>query len=209
MRVFAWFALALAGCPGRTDGPSANTLQTNLEREVIALNSTVQRLQTDCGNPDRPDPLYQDLRSVFPGPDVTVSRDGRDTRVSLPVAVLFSDSFSVQFRSEAAGQLDLLATALNLHPDVGIRIEGHASDRAIPTALARKWPDALALSLARASALQVKMSRDFGVATERFVVSGRGDWAPIASNDIPSGQAQNDRVDVVLTPSRSVVPATP
>ena len=93
--------------------------------EVIALNATNQRLLADCGSPDRPDPLYQELQGVFAGSEVSVTRSGRETRLVLPVSVVYADPFSMQFRVEATGSLDLLATARPDWPVHLIQDAGH------------------------------------------------------------------------------------
>jgi flagellar motor protein MotB len=186
--------------------PDGSNLVGQLEREVVALNTTVQRLQADCGSFERPDPLYAALTGVFSGTDVGVSRDGRITVLVFPAALLFPDPWSGQFRSEATATLDLLATALTLHPAYGVIVEGHAADRAIPPKEAKRLPDHVAVSLLYAQRTTTRLTTEFGVAPERFTIAGRGAWDPIASNDIPAGQAQNERVVIRITPPRATTP---
>jgi flagellar motor protein MotB len=192
---------ALLGCATHAY-PDGSTLTGQLEREVVALNTQVQRLQQDCGAVERPDPLYAALTGVFAGSEVAVSRDGRVTLLVLPVSLLFPDPWSGEFRTEATGMLDLLATALTLHPEYQVTIEGHAADRAIPSSQARKYPDHLALSLMYATRTTTRLTTEFGVAPERFTIAGRGSWEPVASNDIPAGQAQNERVVIRIVPAK-------
>ncbi len=190
---------ALAAC-GLHGNPERSRLVGQLEREVVALNATVQRLQVDCASSDRPDTLFAALTGVFAGGEVGVSRDGKTTLLVFPVSLLFPDPWSGQFRAEATGVLDLLATALTLHPDYAINVEGHAADRSIPAREFKRFPDHVALSLMYAARTATRLTTEFGVAPERFTIAGRGAWEPIASNDVPSGQVQNDRVVVRIVP---------
>ena len=41
---------------------------------------------------------------------------------------------------------------------------------------------------------------DRGIMPERFYVDGRGESAPIASNDTAAGKAQNRRVEILIRP---------
>lgn len=189
-----WLAV-LAGC-AKHAYPDGTGLEGQLEREIQALHAVNAQLEATCGGPERPDQVFAEMSGVFAGSEVTVGREGRVTSVTLPIAVLFADPWSLKFRAEAAGQLDLLATAMNLHPEYRVTVEGHSADRSIPLAVTRQYADHLVLSFAYASAVQLRLTTDYQVAPERFTVAARGEWDPIASNDIPSGQAQNDRVVV-------------
>lgn len=200
-------ALLSTGCAATHSYPDGTGLTGQLEREIVALRTLNTQLQASCGGPERPDQVFAEMSGVFAGSEVTVTREGRVTVVSIPVVLLFADPWSMQVRAEATGPLDLLATAMNLHPEYTITVEGHSSDRSIPLSVARQYADHLVLSFAYASAVQLRLTNDYKVAPERFTVAARGEWEPIASNDIPSGQAQNDRVVVYLERVGSAVPA--
>ncbi len=181
-------------------GSGGRATQAELERQIATLQGTVTQLRTTCAGPERPDQLFAELSGVLGRSEATVTRADATTVVEIPVATVFSDPWSTSFREEGDHILDLVATSLRLHPDYQVRIEGHTGDRSIPSSWVRSYPDHLMLSFAYASAVQLRMSDSFTVAAERFTVSARGDWAPIASNDIPSGQAQNDRIVLYISP---------
>lgn len=181
-------------------GSGGRAVQAELERQIATLESTVNQLRTTGSGPERPDQLYAELSGVLGRSEATVTRANATTLVEIPVATLFSDPWSTSFREEGDHILDLVATSLRLHPEYQIRVEGHTGDRSIPSSWVRSYPDHLMLSFAYASAVQLRMSDTFTVPAERFTVSARGSWAPIASNDIPAGQAQNDRVVLYISP---------
>ncbi len=200
------WALALLGCGPKQD---PNHLENQLEKEVQALNQVVRdlRFQAEhCGAAGAPDAIYADLNQVFAGTETIVERQGAITIVTMPVHVLFSDPYSLRFREEANMTLDLLATALKVHPDHRVEIEGHTDDRALPSDWVRRYGSHLDLSFQYAAAVMQRLSVDFKVGEDRFTVAARGQWAPVASNDLPKGQARNRRVEVRITPGNAETP---
>lgn len=183
-----------ASCASR-GGPN---LENQLEREVIALNQTVRRLKIDATNcaEGGDDTLYADLKQVFAGGEIKVGTDRGATELIIPISHLFADPYSLRFREEATMSLDLLATALNLHPNHRVTIEGHTNDKILPSNLVRRFGSHLDLSFQYAAAVMQRLSEEFKVDEQRFTVAARGPWAPIASNDVTSGQEQNQRVTV-------------
>lgn len=157
-----------------------------------------------CSEAGPPDAIYNDLHQVFNNTETTVEREGSTTVVTLPVSVLFTDPYSLRFREEANMALDLLATALKLHPDHVIVLEGHTDDRSLPSDWVRRYGSHLDLSFQYAAAVMQRLSVDFDVDQHRFTVSARGQWAPVATNDLPNGQRRNRRVEVHIRPAPAV-----
>ncbi len=190
--------LLLTACGGR----GGANLENQLESEVIALNQTVRRLKIEATNCAETgggeDTIYSDLKQIFAGTEVDVSLDRGATMLNIPVDHLFADAYSLRFRDEATMTLDLLATALNLHPKHDVVVEGHTNDKLLPSNLVRRYGSHLDLSFQYAAAVMERLSKDFRVDEARFTVSARGPWAPIASNDVTSGQARNQRVTVKI-----------
>ena len=174
-----------------------------------ALNQIVRDLRhqaSTCDESGPPDAIFGDLHQVFAGTETTVEREGIKTVVTLPVSVLFTDAYSLRFREEANMSLDLLATALTLHPNHTVVIEGHTDDASLPSDWVRRYGSHLDLSFQYAAAVMQRLSVDFSVDEGRFTVSARGQWAPIASNDLPNGQARNRRVEVHIQPGNAEDP---
>jgi flagellar motor protein MotB len=190
--ILAFIFLAACGA-----GKISN-LEDQLEAEVIALNQTVKQLKIEAANcsDGSSDTIYSDLTQIFKGTEIGVTRDRGVTLITIPVSHLFADAYSLRFREEAQMSLDLLATALNLHPRHGIIVEGHTNDRLLPTNLVRRFGSHLDLSFQYAAAVMQQLSEDYDVDENRFTVAARGMWDPVASNDITSGQDRNQRVAV-------------
>ncbi len=130
MKVGLLLLLAGTACTPKHLYPDGTDLQGQLEREVIALSKKLHFLEgslATCGEEPKPDRLYNDLHQLFSGSPVTVQRQGSVTLVSLPVSFLFgADGLSL--RDEALSSLDLIATALGLHKNHLITVEGHTDD---------------------------------------------------------------------------------
>lgn len=198
--------LGLLACGPKQD---PQHLERQLELEVMALqavNRDLRHQAATCSDAGPPDAIYADLHQVFAGTEIAVEREGPITVVTLPVSILFTDPYSLRFREEATMTLDLLATALNLHPDHRIELEGHSDDRILPGDLVRRYGSHLDLSFQYAAAVMQHLTQDFDVPDSRFVVSARGGWAPVASNDLPTGQARNRRVEVRIRPGNAETP---
>jgi len=202
------FAVLLAGCPPRHSYPDGAGLAGQLEREVVALQQRVRTLEFQlehCGEDPDPDSIYLDLHQIFAGTDVVVSREGSTTILLFPADYLFSGG--TDLREEALMSLDLLATALNLHPEHKVVVEGHTDDRMPSGDLRRLYSDNWVLSYSRAEAVMHALTTQFGVDPARFTVQAHAEWQPIATNDTSAGQAKNRRVMVrIIPPKRPVIP---
>ncbi|MCB9763054.1 MAG: OmpA family protein [Alphaproteobacteria bacterium] len=178
-------------------------LNDSLDREIKAVRMENERLTEQLATcddgPGPPSLLYTELRQVFPGDEVVVERDGDTTVVRVPGSVLFATN-SVRVRAESAMVLDLLSTALNLHTDHQVHVLVHTSDAAPSSTLRKRYPTNWDLSVARAVAVARTLIDDYGVAPDRFIVMGQGEFAPLADNSTPEGREANQRVEFHLVP---------
>ena len=175
-------------------------LVNKLDREVIALTQENERLRQalrTCATADVVPPIFTELHSVLSTFEVQVRRDGSDTIVVIPGGMAFAPG-SVRLRAEVDPVLDLLSTALNLHPDHPITVLGHTDDEAITGRLKKQYPTNWELSTARASAVCTSLSEGWGVSPHRFTAAGRAQWHPIADNATAEGREANRRVEIVI-----------
>lgn len=195
-------ASALLGCPAHRY-PDGNGLEGQLEREVIALTQENRMLEArvaGCEDEGAADPLYRELYQVFRDSEVEVEREGGVTVLTVRVSHLYSDPYRLEFRGEATGMLDLVATALALHPQYRVMIIGHVDDRPIPAARASANPSPLDLSVRLAHGVADRLVHDFGVARESLGIGGRGPWDPRQSNDLEAGRDANQRIELWISP---------
>jgi len=133
----------------------------------------------------------------FEGKGLTVEqRDGK-VYVSMENKLLFnSGSWAVGTEGKRAVQQ--LGTVLAQNPDIAVLIEGHTDN--VPYKgdgqLSGNWD----LSTKRATAIVNILRENTGINPENLTAAGRGEFAPIATNDTPEGKAKNRRIEVILTP---------
>lgn len=196
-------AVSLLGCPVHRY-PDGTGLEGQLEREVIALSQQKRELEervAGCVDASgAPDPLYLQLYQVFRDSEVEVGRAGLVTVLTVRVSHLYADPYRLVFRAEADGTLDLLATALALHPEYRVMIVGHVDDRPVPRAWSRTYLSPLDLSSRLAHGVAERLVEDHDVAPDLLAIGGRGAWDPLQSNDLDSGRDANQRIEVWLAP---------
>ncbi|HVR43087.1 MAG TPA: OmpA family protein [Thermoanaerobaculia bacterium] len=115
-------------------------------------------------------------------------RDDRGFIVTLP-GIYFATG-QAQLQTGARSALARIAEELRANPNLSIVVEGHTDSTG---------GDAVNQRLSEARAASV---RDFlvtqGFPPERISTVGRGEGAPIASNDAAAGRQQNRRVELVI-----------
>ena len=130
-------------------------------------------------------------------------RLGRDGLVISLREAGFYQSGSALPDARSQGTLDKVAARLAATP-YDLRIEGHTDNVPIHTALfASNWE----LSTARASGLAKILIVRYQFAPARLSAAGYGEYHPVAGNDTAEGRGQNRRVDIIVLPRISVMPA--
>lgn len=133
----------------------------------------------------------------FEGKGLTVEqRDGK-VYVSMENKLLFqSGSWTVG--SEGRRAVEQLGDVLADNPDIAILIEGHTDN--VPykgnAQLSGNWD----LSTKRATSIVKILKENTSINAENLTAAGRGEFAPIASNDTAEGKAKNRRIEIILTP---------
>lgn len=133
----------------------------------------------------------------FEGKGLTVEqRDGK-VYVSMENKLLFS-SGSWAVGAEGTRAVKQLGSVLGDNPDIAVLIEGHTDN--VPYkgngTLTSNWD----LSTKRATAIVTILRENSNINPENLTAAGRGEFAPVASNDSPEGKAKNRRIEVILTP---------
>ncbi len=133
----------------------------------------------------------------FEGKGLTIEqRDGK-VYVSMENKLLFgSGSWAVGNQGRQAVQQ--LGSVLADNPDIAVLIEGHTDN--VPykgnAQLNGNWD----LSTKRATAIVNILRENASIKAENLTAAGRGEYAPIATNDTAEGKAKNRRIEVILTP---------
>lgn len=133
----------------------------------------------------------------FEGKGLTVEqRDGK-VYVSMENKLLFN-SGSWAVGSEGRKAVKQLGSVLGENPDIAVLIEGHTDN--VPYKgngiLTSNWD----LSTKRATSIVNILRENAKIHAENLTAAGRGEFAPIASNENAEGKAKNRRIEVILTP---------
>ena len=133
----------------------------------------------------------------FEGKGLTVEqRDGK-VYVSMENKLLFS-SGSWAVGTEGRRAVQQLGSVLGVNPDIAVLIEGHTDN--VPYKgngqLTSNWD----LSTKRATSIVNILRENASITPENLTAAGRGEFAPVATNDSAEGKAKNRRIEVILTP---------
>lgn len=194
-----WLLLLVPACATAHD----RELVRSLDREVIALQMENERLKVQaetCESREKPPPvLYAELNQVFSDGPVKLSRDGDEVTVVIPASMIFAPN-TVRVRAESEQVLDLIATAMQLHPEYMVDVIVHTAEEPIPSALKKSYPTQWEYSSARATAVVRELTERYGVSPHRFTASGHSSWSPLADNSTPEGRDANHRVEIRMIP---------
>lgn len=133
----------------------------------------------------------------FEGKGLTVEQRNGKVYVSMENKLLF-ESGSWYVGAQGKQAVKQLGSVLAENPDIAILIEGHTDN--VPykgnAQLSGNWD----LSTKRATAIVNILRENNSINPENLTAAGRGEYAPVASNDTSEGRAKNRRIEVILTP---------
>ena len=165
--------------------------RSNRVAELEAVIAAKDKAMTDLKN------AISRALTDFEGKGLTVEqRDGK-VYVSMENKLLFS-SGSWAVGSEGRKAVQQLGAVLANNPDIAILIEGHTDN--VPykgnSQLSGNWD----LSTKRATAIVNILRENANINPGNLTAAGRGEYAPVATNDTAEGKAKNRRIEVILTP---------
>ncbi|TXE13224.1 OmpA family protein [Seonamhaeicola algicola] len=178
-----------------------NARLEKLKKELEDRSNRVAELEKVIADKDAAMGALKDAISRaltdFEGKGLTVEqRDGK-VYVSMENKLLFS-SGSWAVGSEGRRAVQQLGSVLAENPDIAVLIEGHTDN--VPyggnSVLTNNWD----LSTKRATSIVNILRENAKINPENLTAAGRGEYAPVATNDTAEGKAKNRRIEVILTP---------
>ena len=178
-----------------------NERLNKLKKELESRSNRVAELESVIAAKDAKMNALKDAISKaltnFEGKGLTVEqRDGK-VYVSMENKLLFS-SGSWAVGAEGRRAVNQLGNVLADNPDIAVLIEGHTDD--VPytgnAQLSGNWD----LSTKRATEIVKILKENANINPENLTAAGRGEFAPIATNETSEGKAKNRRIEVILTP---------
>ena len=128
--------------------------------------------------------------------DIDVQVDKTVVYINLSDKMLYK-SGSATLTSRAKEILGKIAKIVESRPDVEVMVEGHTDNVPISTAdIKDNWD----LSVKRATSVVRVLNKTYGIAPEKLIASGRGEYAPLTSNDTREGRSTNRRTRIIIMP---------
>lgn len=133
----------------------------------------------------------------FEGKGLTVEMKNGKVYVSMENKLLFpSGSWTVN--PEGRSAIVEVGKVLAQNPEISVLIEGHTDN--VPYvgsgAVSNNWE----LSTKRALAVVQILQENKNVVKGNLTAAGRGEHAPVTSNETAEGKAKNRRIEIILTP---------
>ncbi len=175
-----------------------NKLKTDLEASSKRLNELENLIAAkEAGLKKLKETLSKSLKA-FEGKGLTVQQKDGKVYVSMENKLLFQTG-SWAVGDEGKKAIVLVANVLAQNSDIAVLIEGHTDTDKFAGAMGQienNWD----LSTKRATAIVNILSENKGVNKQNLTAAGRGEYAPISTNDTPEGKSKNRRIEIILTP---------
>jgi uncharacterized repeat protein (TIGR01451 family)/fimbrial isopeptide formation D2 family protein len=148
-----------------------------------------------------PQPGVRRVRVCRREPACIVVRKVKDAKrlvVRKPVPPIRFTDESLKVPSADIEQLRVVVNRYRDKPNWQLRFTGHVDSLPISREAKARYGDKQGLSRAHARVVARQVQKALGLEDYRVVYEGAGDSEPLASNELPSGRAQNRRVEVSL-----------
>ena len=129
--------------------------------------------------------------------DIAINIDKTVVMISISDKMLFN-SGSYRISNKADHILQKLADVINSEPSIDVMVEGHTDARSINT---DKVQDNWDLSVLRATSVVRKLQKQYNVAPEKLIASGRSSYQPLVGNDSRDDRARNRRTRIIILPN--------
>jgi chemotaxis protein MotB len=173
----------------KADLDASSKRLAELEAYIAAKDASMKKLK---------ETLMKSLKA-FDGKGLTVHEKDGKVYVSMENKLLFqTGSWAVNAEGKTA--VVEVGKVLAVNPDLSVLIEGHTDDDKITGSLGAGIENNWDLSTKRATAIVNILSENKGVNKQNLTAAGRGEFAPLMSNETAEGKAKNRRIEIILTP---------
>ena len=173
----------------KKDLEASSTRLAELEKMMADKEAAMKKLK---------ETLSKSLKA-FEGKGLTVTEKDGKVYVSMENKLLF-ESGSWTVGSEGKKAVDLVGKVLGDNPEISVLIEGHTDNDKITGTIGGGVENNWDLSTKRATAIVNILSANAKIKKENLTAAGRGEFAPLMSNETAEGKAKNRRIEIILTP---------
>lgn len=172
------------------DELASSTQRLNeLESMIAAKDASMKKLKETLSK----------ALNAFEGKGLTVEQKNGKVYVSMENKLLFQTG-SWAVGTEGRKAVVEVGKVLAQNPDITVLIEGHTDNDKIYGAIGGGVENNWDLSTKRATAIVNILGENAGIQKKNLTAAGRGEYAPLMSNDTPEGKAKNRRIEIILTP---------
>jgi len=173
----------------KNDLASSTKRLNELESMIAAKDASMKKLKETLSK----------ALNAFEGKGLTVEQKNGKVYVSMENKLLFqTGSWAVGTQGRQA--VVEVGKVLAQNPDITVLIEGHTDNDKILGNIGGSIESNWDLSTKRATAIVNILGENAGIQKKNLTAAGRGEYAPIMSNDTPEGKAKNRRIEIILTP---------
>jgi chemotaxis protein MotB len=173
----------------KKDLEASSTRLAELEKMMADKEAAMKKLK---------ETLSKSLKA-FEGKGLTVTEKDGKVYVSMENKLLF-ESGSWTVGSDGKKAVDLVGKVLGDNPEISVLIEGHTDNDKITGTIGGGVENNWDLSTKRATAIVNILSANAKIKKENLTAAGRGEFAPLMSNETAEGKAKNRRIEIILTP---------
>ncbi len=168
---------------------SSSKRLSELENMIAAKDASMKKLKETLSK----------ALNAFEGKGLTVEQKNGKVYVSMENKLLFQTG-SWAVGTEGKKAVEEVGKVLAQNPDITVLIEGHTDNDKILGNIGGGIESNWDLSTKRATAIVNILGENSGIQKKNLTAAGRGEFAPIMSNDTPEGKAKNRRIEIILTP---------
>jgi len=117
--------------------------------------------------------------------------------VTLKESLIFRSNSASRLEEEGIEALEKISEIIQRFPKTQMFIIAHTDNT---TPRNRSYQDNWNYSTLRAAAIARLMTEEFYVSANQVTAAGKGEFAPITSNETPEGREQNRRIELVISP---------
>ena len=174
-------------------------LKNDLEASSKRLSELEQHIATKDANMKKLKESLTKSLKAFDGKGLTVYEKDGKVYVSMENKLLF-DTGSWAVNAEGKKAVVEVGKVLAQNTDVMVLIEGHTDNDKISGNMGGEIENTGDLSTRRATAFVTILTENKAINKQNLTAAGRGEFAPIATNDNAEGKAKNRRIEIILTP---------
>lgn len=117
--------------------------------------------------------------------------------VTLQEDLVFRSNSVSRLETPGMEALEKISEIIQRYPNTQMLILAH-TDNTPPRN--RSYEDNWNYSTLRAAAIARLMTKEFYVSANQVTAAGKGEFAPVISNETPEGRAQNRRIELIISP---------